>query len=373
MIQTDKERLAISSAIAVVLYAGVLGATAWLDILQPAEPIDYGELTVQVALQEPEPTEIMPPETEEAPPEVEPVMEPEPEIERVPPPEPERVPPPEPERAPQTEPQPTTQPERAPPVTRAEVESPGAPAGTLEPGPKSAPPGGETASEPASEEASGSTSEAAAGKTTPYFGETEIASAPPEESGSEYFKSYREDVPQDQFGEDEIKYGSESPTRNDRPTDTALNTNADTSAGESEFIDLTPLNSVRFPGEGAGDGQNVDGDGPGTRGDGTADTDSVIEADSFDELMSKRLVEQPYDPDLSDIGLPDGLRRMNVQVEFDIRRDGAVVAVRVADTGDPKLNAAIGQALRRWRFQPIQQDIRQTAKLLYIIEATETD
>jgi TonB family protein len=60
---------------------------------------------------------------------------------------------------------------------------------------------------------------------------------------------------------------------------------------------------------------------------------------------------------------------MKVLVEFAIRRDGTVVAVTVADTGDSNLNVKIAQALRRWKFAPLQKDIQQTARLLYVIEA----
>ena len=78
MIQTDKERLAISAAIALLLYAGIFAATGWLNILNPAAPREYiGPLSVEVTLPKPEPTAIMPPEIEKPEPEVvpEPVVE----------------------------------------------------------------------------------------------------------------------------------------------------------------------------------------------------------------------------------------------------------------------------------------------------------
>ena len=91
-----------------------------------------------------------------------------------------------------------------------------------------------------------------------------------------------------------------------------------------------------------------------------------------DNLVVKSVADDQlweYDPEIRSLGLPGGLKSMNVWVEFVIRQDGAVIAVKVQDTGDTALNVKIGEALRKWKFEPIQQDVTQTARLLYVIEA----
>ena len=77
MIQTDRERVAISTAIALLLYAGIFGATGWLDILKPAAPREYfGPLAVEVTLEKPAPQKILPPQKTPAQPAPKPVIEP---------------------------------------------------------------------------------------------------------------------------------------------------------------------------------------------------------------------------------------------------------------------------------------------------------
>ena len=98
---------------------------------------------------------------------------------------------------------------------------------------------------------------------------------------------------------------------------------------------------------------------------------AVIEAATFSELMSRRMVETRYDPDLSGLRLPGGLRTLTVWVEFVIRPNGVVEQVKVEDTGDTRLNSKIGEALRRWKFEPIRQDMQQVARFPYIIEAKD--
>ena len=372
MIQTDKERLAVSTAIAIFLYAGLFAATAWLDILNPAEAKDYGELTVMVSLQEPESWEIPPPKIETTPPEVvpEPVIEPEPVAER----EPEPLPQPEPAPPVNTEPIPESRVQSASsserPAQASARSSPGrtspaaaeqTPASNVSASVETAP----TSTTVPAERASVSNAQAAAAEIPQYFGESESVSLPSAEVGTEYFKSVGEDAPTDQFGETRYVFGSETPTRTPDQTRIANETAA---PDQRPFIDLTPLNSVQFSdNDTAGDGGPGTGDSDGTAAQGG----NTIEAGSFSELMSQRMVERRYDPDIRDIGLPGGLRKRNVQVEFVIRQDGVVIAVKVEDTGDATLNARIGEALRRWKFQPIQQDIQQVARLLYQIEASD--
>lgn len=360
MVQTDKERLAVSTAIALLLYAGVFAATARLELLNPAEPVDYPELVVEVILHKPEPRTILPPVIETPPPEV----RPEPVVTKKPEPAPQPIP--KPVTAPSTQAAAASPAQTSPAAsTRTGATSAGAnsaAAAAVAIAPATTP----TVAQSAPQAATGAAtrSQAVPVQTPQYFGESEAISSPVSETGSEYFESVREGAVTDQFGEERIVYGTPEPSASRQP---AAQGPAQTS-NKPAFVDLNVLNSVTFAGEGAGDGG---GTGSGT-GQGTqTGPGEVIEAESLSELMSQRLVEQSHKPDIRNLGLPGGLRSMNVWVEFVIRRDGVVVQVKVADTGDSRLNSKIGEALRRWKFEPIAQNIQQVARLLYVIEATD--
>ncbi len=374
--QTDRERLAISTAIAVFLYAGIFAATAWLDILQPAEPKDYGSLTVQIALREPEPREIPPPETEISP---ETAIAPESVPERTPSTEPERAPeqtPPAAERPPERTPVPTAQPqtERTPLAARQQAAEPApqppsvtdeaATAGTspgtaaTEAVPSSS--GGDAVARSTAPTEGETASEAVPVRDSFEAGESTSVTAPPTATGSEFFRSADPETPTDIRGEDEIVFGepeARAPVTSERTQ----------RAGDGEresFVDSSQLDRI------AGRAGSESGDGT-TTGTGNGDgVESEIFAESFSELMSQRGVVLRYDPDIRTIGLPGGLRKMDVWVEFVIMPNGVVQSVSILDdTGDSTLNARIREALTRWKFEPIQQDVQQVARLLYLIEA----
>jgi TonB family protein len=199
-------------------------------------------------------------------------------------------------------------------------------------------------------------------ETPRVFSAGESVSAPVTDAGTEYFESVNENVPTDLFGEEVIVYGQEIAPERPNPEPSA----SITVGTEPSLADWSQLDTILFSDGGNGPGE---GDGNGTQGNFSVEAGGLIEARNFAELMSQRGVALRYDPDIRSAGLPGGLRSMKVPVEFTIRRDGTVVAVRVADTGDLTLNAQIAQALRRWKFEPIQQEIQQTARLLYVIES----
>jgi len=353
MIQTDRERLAVSAAISLLFYGGFFAATAWLDILKPAPPREYfGELTVQVTLEKPEPPRIQPPKGEIVQPAVQP--------------KPQPTPPPTPKPA-------ATVKEPAPaPVTRTETVTTPAPrqpsqtqsaAASGTPGASQSASAGGAAAAAIPAPSSPAIAQAGPVQSPQYFGESESVSVRQSEAGSLPFESVREDTTSSQFGESKIVYGTEQLSQ---ARESATPPSARV-VDKPAFVDLTALNSVSFPGEAA---SGTQGGSTASSGPAHAATGNVIEAASFTELMSKRLVEHRYDPDLRGLRLPGGLKTMNVWVEFLIQREGVVLEVKVADTGDSILNARIGEALRRWKFEPIQQDLRQVARLLYIIEAT---
>jgi hypothetical protein len=86
-----------------------------------------------------------------------------------------------------------------------------------------------------------------------------------------------------------------------------------------------------------------------------------------EELVDQRAFIRRVDPDLPRGSLPEGLRSLDVFVQFAIENSGIVREVMVDDTGKPLVNTLIEQAIRRWKFSRIRADKTVTVRLMYRI------
>ncbi|MBT3272758.1 MAG: energy transducer TonB [Spirochaetales bacterium] len=347
MNQVDKERIAASTGITLLLYAGLFLLTGWTDFLKPGEAVEYfGPVMVQVNLV-PEPREILPPEPEPVvPEEAEIVPEPipvEPEPITPEPVEPEPVAPePVPAEIVPVESEPVTpvviEPEPSNPIT-AEP----APALTESAIPESTP-----------------LPEAAPVKEIPEKSSDELVSAPRSDTGTQDFSAVDKNTVTDQFGKTSVEYGDETPT--DLVSDAISATESEQAPSLFDFSQLD--SALTTVGENGAQSDGTVSDGPAN------DVPESIEAATIEELHSKRGFVGD-DPVLKAGSLPESIRSMKVQVKFTILANGIVQSVEVEDTGDTELNRVIETALRKWKFAPVRGDGQMTATLLYIITAEQ--
>jgi outer membrane biosynthesis protein TonB len=429
MNQVDKERLAVSSGLSLLLYAGLFAISAWLDLLAPPEPREYfGPIALEVSLlPEPEPQKILPPEelvAERPVPEPEPILEPEPTPEPVAEPTPEPVAEPTPEPVVEPTPEPVAEPTPEPVVepTPEPVAEP-TPEPVAEPTPEPvAEPTPEPVAEPTPEPVAEPTPEPVAEPTPEPVAEPtpEPVAEPTPEPVAEPAPTFPSDtlesiaqpapaaVPEPEgtpqeavVAETPINWASEDqvsapPTvdgtdafhalRPDAPTDQfgsdeikygdvepvddpdAVDDHG-TTDGAKPFLDLGGLDSLPASGQPEPSG-GVDSQA-GTDGNENGGSADRIVAESLTQLKAQRQLVSGDDPDMEGLRLPNGLPSMVVWVEFVIQRTGLVSRVTVDDTGDSTLNSTIEAALRKWKFAPIVANRLAIARLKYVITATD--
>ena len=187
-------------------------------------------------------------------------------------------------------------------------------------------------------------------------GTDETVSDPIGETGTSEFRAVTEETPTDQYGTSRLIFGdSESVTESENEfTMTAAAGNAETNS----VVNMSILDTIGKPLENA------------EAGDG-ATTVTPIEAEDLEALGWQRRIEKSPAPVIPEGIFDAGHRLLEVLVEFTVTSKGFVAGdvTFIRSSGITKIDAAITEVIRQWKFEQVASEKDERVRLRYIITA----